>query len=286
MVIVWRYALRLAAVVVCLTGVELALAGRAQAAFATQLSGLPERFTGGDQVRTVSAVVSRTDRGGCVKVRWSLVVTVEGIRLDQVRLDRVEETGSFPLDIRTSGDVARLTDRQLDPGALCPNRTVTARYRLAFAENIGTGRVTLAAEAYDAGLRLLARQTATRAVVGAEAPATGPAPRPTPTRPQPTEPASVEEEVTPPGPDATFDEPAAGVPVAGAGRPVSAAGGFGVVQAGFLMGGLLVFLGVGLLLRMRHLTRATDPAPGGEVPPVGAGWETPARRDRRRSARW
>ncbi|MFI7607509.1 hypothetical protein ACIBTV_20535 [Micromonospora sp. NPDC049366] len=285
MVIVWRYALRLAVVVVCLTGVELALAGPAQAAFATRLSGLPERFTGGDQVRTVSAVVSRTDRGGCVKVRWSLVVTVEGIRLDQVRLDRVEETGSFPLDIRASGDVARLTDRQLDPGALCPNRTVTARYRLAFAEDVGTGRVTLAAEAYDAGLRLLARQTATRAVVGAEAPATGPTSRPTPTRLAPTEPTRVEE-VTPPGPDTTVDEPAAGVPVVDAGRPVSTAGGFGVVQAGFLMGGLLVFLGVGLLLRMRHLTRATDPATGGEVPPVGSGWETPARRDRRRSARW
>ena len=70
-------------------------------------------------------------------------------------MDRVEETGSFPLDIRTDGDVARLTDRQLDPGTLCPGRTVTARYRVAFAGDVTRGRVTLAAEAYDANLRLL-----------------------------------------------------------------------------------------------------------------------------------
>ena len=73
-------------------------------------------------------------------------------------MDRVEETGSFPLEIRAEGDVARLTDRQLDPGTLCPGRTVTARYRVAFAEDVTRGRITLAAEAYDANLRLLARQ--------------------------------------------------------------------------------------------------------------------------------
>ncbi|WBB70184.1 hypothetical protein [Micromonospora sp. WMMD812] len=280
---VWRYALRLAVVLACLTGVELALAGPAQAAFATRLSGLPERFTAGDQVRTVSAVVSRTDGGGCVKVRWSLVLTVEGIRLDQVRLDRVEETGSFPLDIRTEGDVARLTDRQLDPGTLCPDRTVTARYRLAFAEDVGDGRVTLAAEAYDAGLRLLARQTATRTVVGAEVTPSDAAPKPTRTTPEPTAPAADED--APPAEEPGAEETVAAAPVADAGRPASRSGGFGVVQAAFLMGGLLVSLGLGLLLRMRHLTRAAE-AGTGDTPPVGVGWETPAPRDRWRSTRW
>ena len=131
------------------------------------MSGLPGRFTAGEQVRTISAVVSQTDRrGGCAKVRWSMVLSVQGLRLDQVKMDRVEETGDFPLEIRTEGDVARLTDRQLDPGTLCPGRTVTARYRVAFAEDVTQGRVTLAAEAYDANARLLARQTATRSVVG------------------------------------------------------------------------------------------------------------------------
>lgn len=237
--IVWRYALRFGVVLAGLAGTLLAVAAPAQAAFTTQLGGLPERFTAGGEVRTVSAVVSRTGApGGCVKVRWSLVLRVEGLRLDQVRLDRVEETGSFPVEVRTEGDVARLTDRQLDPGTLCPDRTVTARYRLAFAGDVTRGRITLAAEAYDARLRLLARQTATRTVVGAGAAATpaapdpdvstpapaGTPPEPSATASDPGEPAAgpVDEET--PGP---VEEPAAAAPAAGAGRPVSTSGASG-----------------------------------------------------------
>lgn len=276
----WRYALRLGALVAGVTGAVLTLAAPAQAAFATEMSGLPARFTAGDQVRTISAVVSQTDRrGGCVKVRWSMVLSVQGIRLDQVKMDRVEETGDFPLEIQTEGDVARLTDRQLDPGTLCPGRTVTARYRVAFAEDATQGRVTLAAEAYDANLRLLARQTATRSVVGAGATPTG-TPKPTATPAQPSDPPSepaVDESTEPIG-----DYPADAAPPA-AGRPVSQAGGFGAVQAAFLLGGLLLSLGVGLLLRLRHLTRAaTNEA---EDPPVDRRWERPAQAGRWRPAR-
>jgi hypothetical protein len=273
-VVVWRYALRLGALVAGVAGAVLTLAAPAQAAFATEMSGLPARFTAGDQVRTISAVVSQTDRrGGCAKVRWSMVLRVQGIRLDQVKMDRVEENGDFPLEIRTEGDVARLTDRQLDPGTLCPGRTVTARYRVAFDEDVTQGRVTLAAEAYDANLRLLARQTATRSVVGAGATAPRtPTPSPTPAQPSdpPSEPA--QEEST------AADEPIADQPVDAApppaGRPVAQTGGFGVVQAAFLLGGLLLSLGAGLLLRLRHLTRAANNE--AEDPPVDRLWERPA----------
>ncbi|MGC4770756.1 hypothetical protein ACLQ25_17480 [Micromonospora sp. DT44] len=273
-VIVWRYALRLGALVAGSAGVVLTLAAPAQAAFATEIGGLPARFTAGDQVRTISAVVSQTDRrGGCAKVRWSMVLRVEGIRLDQVKMDRVEENGDFPVEIRTESDVARLTDRQLDPGTLCPGRTVTARYRVAFDEDVTQGRVTLAAEAYDANLRLLARQTATRSVVGASgAGARTPTPSPTPAQPSdpPSEPA--QEEST------QAEEPVAEQPVdaapPSAGRPVAQTGGFGVVQAAFLLGGLLLSLGVGLLLRLRHLTRAANKET--EDPPVDRLWERPA----------
>ncbi|MET8306979.1 hypothetical protein [Micromonospora sp. NPDC005173] len=271
MVTVWRYALRLGVVLACLSGVELVLAAPAQAAFTTELSGLPARFTAGDQVRTVSAVVSRTDRrGGCVKVRWSMVLSVQGIRLDQVKMDRVEETGDFPLEIQTEGDVARLTDRQLDPGTLCPDRTVTARYRLAFAEDVTQGRVTLAAEAYDANLRLLARQTATRSVVGVGGVPSRSA-EPTGTPAEPSDPANApgEEESAEPVGDQPVD---AAQPEAG--RPVSQAGGFGVTQAAFLLGGLLLSLGLGLLLRLRHLTRVTTAE--ADDPPVDRLWERPA----------
>ncbi|MEV7331541.1 hypothetical protein [Micromonospora sp. NPDC093244] len=273
MVTVWRNALRAGVVLAGLTGALLTLAAPAQAAFATEMSGLPARFTAGDQVRTISAVVSQTDRrAGCAKVRWSMVLTVRGIRLDQVKMDRVEENGDFPLEIRTEGDVARLTDRQLDPGTLCPGRTVTARYRVAFDKDVTQGRITLAAEAYDANLRLLARQTATRSVVGVGATATAsPKASATPTSSEPT--GEPEEAASTPADEPVVDQPVDAAPPA-AGRPVSQAGGFGLVHAAFLLGGLLLSLGVGLLLRLRHLTRAA--ATEAEEPPVDRLWERPA----------
>ncbi|MEU2662560.1 hypothetical protein [Micromonospora sp. NPDC007220] len=293
----WRYALRAGVVLGCLTGAGLP--APAQAAFATELSGLPDEFTAGGRVETVSAVVSRDD-GGCVKVRWSMVLRVRGMRLDQVRMDRVEETGSFPLDIRADGEVARLTDRRLDPGTLCPGRTVTARYRLAFAGDVTRGRITLAAEAYDANLRLLSRQTATRSVVGATtrtAAPEEPEPRSAPT--DATGPAGESGGAAEPGAASTTDEPAADEPVtddlatdepvtdgalpaAGTGRPVAGASGFGAVQAAFLLGGLLLSLGLGLLLRLRHLTRAA-----GADDDVGPDrrWERPVAPGRWRAAR-
>ncbi|RLQ10437.1 hypothetical protein EAD96_02195, partial [Micromonospora sp. BL1] len=255
----WRHALRIGLVLtfVAGTGYGGAVPARAAAAFSTELSGLPDEFTAGDRVETLSAVVSRSDGGGCVKVRWSMLVRVQGLRLDQLKVDRVEDSGSFPLEIRTEGDTARLTDRQLDPGVLCPGRTVTARYRVAFAEDVGRGRVSFAAEAYDPQLRLLARRTASREVVGEEV--ASPTPSPSSAEPTPSDEPSSEapdEEPTDEPTDAAVVEPPA--PGGVAGRPVADSGGFGLVQAAFLLGGLLLFLGAGLLLRMRRLLR---PAP-------------------------
>ncbi|MGR6318134.1 hypothetical protein Q2K19_02190 [Micromonospora soli] len=261
----WRYAVRVGVVLACLSGAGAvtALPARAAAAFSTELSGLPEEFTAGDRVETLSAVVSRSDGGGCVKVRWSMLLQVQGLRLDQVTVDRVEEGGSFPLEVRTAGDVARLTDRELDPGVLCPGRTVTARYRVAFAEDVARGRVSFAAEAYDQDLRLLARQAASRQVVGEGAGANPAEATPEPTRSAagPTESPTDEPATEDPAADATPGDEAVTEPLppGAAGRPAAAVGGFGVIQAAFLLGGLLLFLGAGLLLRMRRLLR---PVPG------------------------
>ncbi|MGB2570746.1 hypothetical protein ACPFP2_20185 [Micromonospora citrea] len=275
MATVWRNAMRLGVVLACLSATGLAAPAPAFAAFATELSGLPAEFTAGDEVRTLSAVVSRTDPGECVKVRWSMVLTVEGLRLDQVKMDRVEDSGIFPLQIQTEGAVARLTDRQLDPGTLCPDRTVTARYRVAFDADVTQGRVTLAAEAYDPNLRLLARRSATRNVVGpdATAPASTRAPEPAESE------AAVEESEAADEAAEQTEEAVAEVPPA-AGRPTSgsATGGFGVVQAAFLLGGLLLFLGAGLLLRLRQLTRESKRGEEGGLPFERPRRWTPARR--------
>lgn len=268
----WRYALRIGVVLTCLAGAGLggAVPAGAAAVFSTELSGLPDQFTAGDRVETLSAVVSRTDGGGCVKVRWSMLLRVQGLRLDQVKVDRVEDDGSFPLEVRTEGDTARLTDRDLDPGVLCPGRTVTARYRVAFAEDVARGRVSFAAEAYDQGLRLLARQTADRRVVGEEAAAapTEATPEPTERSAEPTDPATEEPVAEEPSSEAGVVEPP---PPGAAGRPVATSGGFGVVQVAFVLGGLLVFLGAGLLLRMRRLLRPARQVREFERPARG-GW--------------
>ncbi|WP_433532165.1 hypothetical protein ACQPYA_09010 [Micromonospora sp. CA-263727] len=274
----WRSTLRIGVVLACFTGVDVAMATPAHAAFATELSGLPDQFTAGGRVETVSAVVSRSDQGDCIKVRWSMVLGVQGLRLDQVRVDRIEETGSFPMEVQIDGDVARLTDRQLDPGTLCPGRTVTAQYRIAFARDVGEGRVSLAAEAYDQNLQLLSRQTATRAVVGQGASAPSTTAAPTPTEDPVEEPGAVPT-VDPVDEESdAADEGYAGgstaPPAAGAaGNQVSQSGaGLGLTEAAFLLGGLLLFLGVGLLLRLRHLTR--------EPEAVDAGAATTGRWDR------
>ncbi|MFC4145235.1 hypothetical protein ACFO0M_03125 [Micromonospora mangrovi] len=282
---VWRYALRIGVVLTCLSGAGLGVAGpaRAAAAFSTQLSGLPDEFTAGDRVETLSAVVSRQDGGDCVKVRWSLVLRVSGLRLDQVKMDRVEDSGEFPLDIRAEGDVARLTDRQLDPGTLCPGRTVTARYRVAFAEDVTRGQVSFAAEAYDRDLRLLARQTATREVVGPDGAATPAEPTPSESSVAPSAEPTGEPAVTDPTDGGPSDQAVAEVPPPGAAsRPAAQSGGFGVVQAAFLLGGLLLFLGAGLLLRLRHLMRPVDGVDEASGRPfergAGSGRWRPARR--------
>jgi hypothetical protein len=282
---VWRIPARLGAVLVCLAGYGL-LTGAPAAAepgFDTALTELPGQFTAGARPATVAAVVSKDSGDDCLKVRWSMVLRVEGLRLDQVRVDRIEDTGSFPLEIRAEGDTARLTDRQLDPGTLCRNRTVTARYQLAVAKEVTDGSITLAAEAFDERLRLLSRQTATREVVSdrAQPGATvSPSAEPSPTEsaePGPTESA----EPVPTAPAASDDPTVGPVPGGGAGSGradrASATGGIGFVQVAFLIGGLLVFLGAGLLLRLRRLVRAAD------QPAVT--WMQPAPRRRRAMGR-
>ncbi|MFV2104098.1 hypothetical protein [Micromonospora sp. LOL_024] len=285
----WRSTLRIGVVLACLTGVDVAMAAPAQAAFATELGGLPAEFTAGGRVETVSAVVSRSDQGGCIKVRWSMVMSVQGLRLDQVRVDRIEETGSFPVEVRTEGASARLTDRELDPGTLCPGRTVTAQYRIAFAGDVDQGRVSLAAEAYNQNLQLLSRQSATREVVGR-----GTA-RPTTAVPTPSEGSTVDPAEVPTvdpteedgglADDAAAAGGAADPSAAGvAGNQVSRSGGIGLTEAAFLLGGLLLFLGVGLLLRLRQLNREPEPAVDGSG--AAGRWERqPGARSRWRTVR-
>lgn len=275
-----RFIGRLGAVLVCATGIGLTAAGTPASAapgFDTRIN-LPGQFTAGGAPATISAVVSTSERGECRKVRWSLVLQVDGLRLDQVRVDRVEETGSFPVQVQAEGNAARLTDNDLDPGQLCRDRTVTATYRIAFGAEAAGGRVTVTAEAFDARSRLLASGSGTRAVAGNRA-----APTPSKTRGTPTpEPTESEPAVEQESSDELIPVPSDSPVVAagtGGGRtdPAANSGRLGLVQVGFLTGALLLFLGVGLLMRVRHrLLHAVTGRSGDRSPDRGE--RTPRRR--------
>ncbi|WP_422774834.1 hypothetical protein ACN28C_28380 [Plantactinospora sp. WMMC1484] len=284
---VWRLATRLGATLVCATAGWAALpAVPAEAApgFDTAITQLPGRFVAGRGAETVTAVVSTSLGGGCRKVRWSLVLRTEGLRLDQIGVDRVEQTGTFPTEVRGEGGGARLTDRELDPGTLCRNRTVTAQYRLAVDAAAAGGRVVLTVEAFDAEGRLLDRQGATREVVGGRdvAAPQGRAPAPTtperagsasggatasPTEPvqaEPTEPVDEDSPALAEGPDGRASGSGDGASVdGGSGGGVATAnaggGGIGLTELGFAAGALMLFLGAGLLLRLRFRSPLPEP---------------------------
>ena len=158
---------RLGALLVCVTGLNALGAAPALAApgFDLDVTELPGRFRAGAGPERVSAVVSTTNDDGCRKVRWSLLLRVEGLSVNQVRVERIEQNRAFPVRVRVDGNRARITDNQLDPGTLCRGRTVTAQYRVAIAANAADGRITFTHEAYDADRQLLAQARDRKSVV-------------------------------------------------------------------------------------------------------------------------
>lgn len=276
-----QLAVRLGVVLACV--VVTVVAGAAPAlgipGYRAEITGLPAEFTADGDPVTFSVVVSRDLGGECESVRWSLLVRVDGMSLDQVGTARVEQGQAFPLDIRADGGTARLTDTQLDPGTLCQDSTVTADYQFSFDRNVIDGRVTFTAEAYDTDLRLLASANAGRDVVGVDGPE--PAPGASEIGAEVDPPTDVD--VDPPagdgvgsaggnGDDGNGDDGNGGGGIGQAVDAVPAGDTSGVPVAWFVVGALMVFVGFGLLLRVRaRLLRsvgAVGPQPEQGVWPV------------------
>jgi hypothetical protein len=236
-------------VLVIVAGSTLATATPAHAAqgVTVRITQLPGEFVAGGPPAGVTVVAGRS-RGGCEKLRWSLVLRTDGIQPDQVRVDRIEESGSFPVDRRTAGTAVRVTDRQLDPGTLCRDRTVTARYAISVVGGETGARLTLAPEARSAGGQLLDRTTVTRELRPAEA---SPSP-----------------------------EPAAAATAAPSGAPARGAGGLDADRAsdssvvrvgpiGLAVGAVMVLLGLALLVRVRRRSRRLrGTRPALTLPPI------------------
>lgn len=254
----------------------IGLGGPAAAAavpgFEVKITEVPGTFTAGAGPRTVTAVASTDTRDRCQKVRWSMLLQVEGTNLDEIRVDRVESSGSFPLEVEARGDVARLTDTQLDPGQLCRGRTVTARYRVAFTDDADAGKISFQAEAYDSRNRLLAQTRTTSTVAGGDDDEAASSPSPTPTREAEPSPTPSETQSPEPGLGESADDDAAATPAPtrnGAISQVPASANSdtpSLLGAGLIVGAVLIFLGVGLLMRLRLRSRDTTMMTAGFTP--------------------
>jgi hypothetical protein len=258
-----RHRAALLSAILAVAAATLVLPGRASAVepgFRVDITEAPRSFTPGDDARTVTVVAS-SDQNRCQKVRWSLLVEVDGLDLDEVEVARVEDDGDFPVRVQNAGDsTARITDVQLDPGQLCRGRTVTARYQIAFDDDTESGQVTFRAQAFNAG-RTLLQEASTRSLVEGEEPeeekSPSPSPSPSETTPEPEESAD-DEATAEPDPTPT-DTDVASVPTSGTDNGTPS-----LLGAGLIIGGILVFLGVGLLLRLRMRSRA--PKHSAELP--------------------
>lgn len=251
-----RHRAALLSTLLTVAAATLALPGRAAAVepgFEVTVTEAPASITTGDRARTLTVVAS-SEQNRCQKVRWSLLLQVDGVELDEVGLRRIEEDGNFPVEVESDDDTARITDRQLDPGELCRGSTVTANYTIAVDDEAESGRITYQAQAFNAAGTLLQETTATSQVVG-EAPERdadeSPSPEPSETEPsdEPSEEPAEDEETVEPEETGAPDDDVAAVPASENGTP-------SLLGPGLVVGGLLVFVGVGLLLRLR--TRARD----------------------------
>ncbi|MBL7258356.1 hypothetical protein [Paractinoplanes lichenicola] len=265
---------RISAVLVAVATLAWASPARADVpGFEVKVGQAPQTFTTGKNAGTLTAVAS-TDRGlRCLKVRWALSIETKGISLDQVRVTRVENNQSFPVRAGVDDETATVVDERLDPGQLCRDRTVTGRWDIAFT-GPDDGEVVFQAQAFDAAGRLLSSTGTESRVVSpvAAEPSESPSPSPTPSA-VPTEDAPVEDE---PVDEQTQDAAPAATDQAAL---TPASNSSNVLGVGLIVGALMVFLGVGMLLRLR-LRNRRQPAWQTETQAMPTGFESMPRRRR------
>jgi hypothetical protein len=219
--------------------------------FDVKVTQAPDTFTVGKDAHTLSAVVSTSSdrlQRRCAKVKWALIISTKGVSLDQARVNRIENGRSVAIKARFQGEDARIVDEQVDPGQLCRNQSVTATWTVSFT-GPDNGSVNFSMQAISQRGQVLATGGASARVVTAVAdkPSKPASPSPSPSAtstfsPQPTE-AVV-----------------ANLPTSSSADPAALAGkssGSDALLPGVLVGAVLVFGGVGLLMRIRSRNRKT-----------------------------
>jgi hypothetical protein len=207
----------------------------------------PDTFTAARSAETVTAVVT-SESGRCRKVRWVLIVRSE-VDPGQLRVTRVEEDGEFDTSTDTDGDTTTIIDEALDPGTLCRGRTVTGRWQITFDGPDG-GDVRFEAQAFDDQETLLTTAGASATVRGQRTASPSPEPSESPAGN---------------GTDEQDEDAGDGGAAGDDDKVIDQAGGdtqtalvadqTSLLGPGLVIGGICVFLGVLLLLRLRVRSR-------------------------------
>jgi hypothetical protein len=208
----------------------------------------PDQFTAARSAQTVTAVVTSQSRQ-CRKVRWVLVVR-SAVEPEQLRVTRVEDDGEFDTSTGTDGDTTTIIDEELDPGTLCRGRTVTGRWQISFDGPDG-GDVRFEARAFDQQETLLTTANVSATVRGQRSASPSPEPSESPD-------GTGEEEAGEDGGNDSGDEGLAINPDGQDAETALVADETSLLGPGLIVGGICVFLGVLLLLRLRTRARVAQ----------------------------
>jgi hypothetical protein len=221
----------------------------------------PDTFEAGENPRPIEAVVSTDSARRCQKVRWSMLLRVTGgLTFDDVKVTRIENGAEFALLSQISGDTARLTDDKLDPGQLCRDQTVTARYDVSFGADAPQGQIAYEVLALNTNNVVLQQAAAASTVEGTATVTPTKTATASPTPSQSADDSGAGAGVDPAASDAPTDQPTeSAAPAATADIPANTAASEGGVPSllgpGLIIGALFVFIGVGILLRLRMRTK-------------------------------
>ena len=215
------------------------------------------RFTAGGSAESVAVEVrKRTD--GCVLLRTALALRLDGLRGDQVRAQVNVGGRWFPVAVSGGGGGASTAATSPANPRLCKGKSITMRYRVAFAADTLDGRLTVVGEGTNAVGQVLGRGSDASRVVGGRASAS-----PTPSRSRTPSP-SAEATGAATAEDGTSVEALADG-VGGAASPVAAesSGGSAIMFFGMAMVAVGIVLIVLLIRRFRE-----DKETGPGIPPT------------------
>ncbi|MGX7670201.1 hypothetical protein [Plantactinospora sp. DSM 117369] len=210
----------------------------------------PNSISAGGSPASVTVNVSMRS-GGCVSVRTGLAVHLPGLTADRVEV-RVADDGRWrPVSVSDAANGLVVTGRTA-PGKpeLCARKSVSSRYQVNLAEGAPAGRVTLLAEAYTAGGRLLGRATDSARMTGRTGKAPGSARTPALVIPSATAQATEE-----PAAEATQDV-AGALPTQPVAAEESAGSSLGLGGMVMLVGVVMVGVGIALMVLLIRRGRA------------------------------